>query len=67
MAAVVLQGAVLLKEQGTDLTLKRKCEKCGWVADSPITAGGPGKGAKTSTLFSCPKCKNNQKIEIQGV
>lgn len=66
MPAVALQGAVIIEQQKTSLKYKRKCEKCGWVENGYVSALIPGRGAKTSSQFYCPKCKNNQKVTIQG-
>lgn len=64
--AIVLQGAVIIEQQGTNMKYKRKCEKCGWIDGSTVSSSSPSKNSKTNSTFSCPKCKNNQRIEIQG-
>jgi len=66
MSAVALKGAVIIEQQGTRMKYKRKCEKCGWVDNSTISTSVPSKNSKSTTSFSCPKCRNNQKVEIQG-
>lgn len=66
MPAVALQGAVIIEQQKTSLKYKKKCEKCGWVENGTSSMFVPSKGSKTTTQFMCPKCKNSQKVTIQG-
>ncbi len=65
--AVALSGAVIIEQKGSQMKYKRKCEKCGWVNTSTVTTGSPmNKTNTTTSYFSCPKCRNNQKIVIKG-
>lgn len=62
---VALQGAVIVKQDGTSrFTYCRKCEACGYV-ESNMTRNTNGSGGKLKSSFYCPKCKNNQSIEIE--
>jgi hypothetical protein len=64
--AVVLSGAVIIKQEGSQITYKNKCEKCGWVDSSTTTTSAPNKNSTRSTSFTCQKCRNDQRILIQG-
>lgn len=65
--AIALKGAIIIAEKGTTMVYKRKCEKCGWIDTSTVQATAPSsRNAKTSSSFSCPKCRNRQSVEIQG-
>jgi len=64
--AVALSGAVIIQQQGSSLKYKKKCEKCGWVDNSTVSTSSPSKNSTSTTYFTCPKCRNNQKIMIQG-
>lgn len=66
MMAVVLSGAILIEQKGSQIKFKEKCEKCGWISSSTVTMGAPSKNSISSSYFLCPKCKNNQKRAIQG-
>lgn len=65
--ATVLQGAVIVKQQGLSISYKQKCEKCGNLSSSQITMTAPSSSnGKYSSNFRCTKCGNQQKIEIYG-
>ncbi len=62
---VALQGAVIVEQDGTSrFTYCRKCEACGYVESNMKRYTGGSFGKSTSSFY-CPKCKNNQSIEIQ--
>ena len=62
-----LQGAVIVKKDGLRISYKQKCEKCGNIGNGTVTASvSSSPSSKLTTSFRCPKCGNNQKIEIQG-
>lgn len=62
---VALQGAVIVEQDGTSsFTYCRKCEACGYV-ESNMKRNTGGSYGKLVTSFYCPKCKNNQTIEIE--
>jgi hypothetical protein len=64
---VALQGAVIVKQNGLQISYKRKCEKCGYLENSTVSTSAPStKSSKSTSSFRCPKCGNQQKIEIQG-
>lgn len=65
--AVVIQGAIIFEEKGNMMKYCKKCESCGFVESNIKTnVQQPGPRSKLITSFRCPKCKNNQKVEIQG-
>ena len=62
-----LQGAVIVKKDGLNISYKQKCEKCGNVSSSTIsTTVSSSSSSKLTSSFRCSKCGNQQKIEIQG-
>lgn len=63
---VALSGAVIIEQKGSRVKYKKKCEKCGYVDSATVDGQAPGKNTKTGSNFSCPKCRNNQKIVLQG-
>jgi len=64
--AVALCGAVVTETNGTQMTYKKKCEKCGNVEPGETRTSAPSKSSKLTSSFMCSKCRNQQKIEIQG-
>lgn len=63
----VLQGAVIVKKDGLNISYKQKCEKCGNVSNSTTsTSVSSSSSSKLTSSFHCSKCGNQQKIEIQG-
>lgn len=64
---IALQGAVIVKRVGLKIAYKQKCEKCGNVSNSKTsTTVSSNSSSKLTSSFRCPKCSNQQKIEIQG-
>ena len=59
--ATAIQGAVIVKDNGSLITYKQKCEKCGNVSNNTTSTS---IGSKLTTNFRCSKCGNNQKVEI---
>lgn len=64
--AVAISGAVIIEQKGSQMKYKKKCEKCGWVDNSTNFGGAPSKNSTLTSSFTCPKCRNNQKLAIQG-
>jgi DNA-directed RNA polymerase subunit M/transcription elongation factor TFIIS len=65
--AAALQGAVIVKQDGTRVSYKQKCEKCGNVSNSTTTTSvSSSSSSKMTSSFRCSKCGNQQKVEIQG-
>ncbi len=64
---VAIQGAVIVKTNGLQISYKQKCEKCGTVSGSQTSTTAPtSSSSKLTSSFRCSKCGNQQKIEIQG-
>ena len=60
-------GIVIVREHGSQMTYRRKCEACGHVDLSTTTCGKPHEGViLTGGVFRCPKCGNRQHFEIYG-
>lgn len=61
---VALQGAVIVEQDGTGMfRYKKKCEACGYIPSGTISA--THYDGKNSSSFTCSKCGNQQKIEIE--
>jgi DNA-directed RNA polymerase subunit M/transcription elongation factor TFIIS len=62
-----LQGAIIVKQDGTRVTYKQKCEKCGNISGNTTTTSvSSSSSSKMTSSFRCSKCGNQQKVEIQG-
>ncbi len=66
MAAVVISGAVITKDDGRSGMYKEKCESCGYVSGTTknFSSGGSGNSVMSSS-FVCHKCKNRQDVKIK--
>ena len=63
----VVQGAVIVKNDGLKVSYKPKCEKCGNVGSSTTSITVPtSSSSKATSSFRCSKCGIQQKIEILG-
>jgi transcription elongation factor Elf1 len=60
--ATALQGAVIVKQDGSRISYKQKCDKCGNVSSDTTTTT---IGSNLTSNFRCSKCGNIQKIQIQ--
>ena len=62
--ATVIEGAVIVGEKTNPPSVDycRKCESCGYVSSSKYNTANLVNMYHSS--FRCPKCGNNQKIEI---
>lgn len=63
---VAIQGCVITESNPSKstFTYKKKCESCGYV--EPGTISTSGSSGTMSTYFMCPKCKKNQKVQIES-
>ncbi|MBQ4403948.1 MAG: hypothetical protein II857_06000 [Selenomonadaceae bacterium] len=64
--ATVVEGAVIAGEKSNPPSVDyyRKCESCGYVSSSKYNTAALYHRYNSS--FRCPKCGNNQRIEIRG-
>ncbi|HPF91405.1 MAG TPA: hypothetical protein PLL57_12160 [Flavobacteriales bacterium] len=63
---VPTQGAVIANQNGSQMSYKNKCEKCGAMSSSTNTVSVPGPRQKYFNNFRCMKCGNQQRVEIIG-
>lgn len=63
---VPVQGAVIANQNGSQMSYKNKCEKCGAMSSSTNTVSVPGTRQKYTSNFRCMKCGNQQRVEIVG-
>lgn len=63
-----INGVVIVEQNGQTYKYIKKCEKCGEVSPGTTVAQMIStKNAYLSSVFTCTKCKNHQKIKIQRV
>lgn len=63
----IIQGAVIVKSNGLQITYKEKCEKCGNIENGSNTITAPSSKSTTKKhSFKCKKCSNQQVVEISG-
>jgi rubredoxin len=69
--AVALSGCVIIKQDvrgsSASIVYKKKCESCGYVDNSTTsTSVSNSSGSTYRSSFTCPKCRKNNSIQIQG-
>ncbi|MCC6838651.1 MAG: hypothetical protein IT230_00685 [Flavobacteriales bacterium] len=63
---VPTQSAVIDHQNGSQMSYKNKCEKCGTMSSSINTLSVPGPRQMYTNNFPCMKCGNQQRVEIIG-
>ncbi|MBS1940109.1 MAG: hypothetical protein JST38_04450 [Bacteroidetes bacterium] len=63
---VPTQGAVIAHQNGSQMSYKNKCDKCGAMSSSTNSVTVPGPRQKYTNNFRCMKCRNQQRVEIIG-
>ena len=64
--AIALTGCVIVDQDGRMMQYRKKCESCGETQPGTTSCAIPGKYSKKTSSFRCYKCKNRQKVVIQG-
>ena len=62
--ATAIKGAVIAGEKGSTVDYYRKCEACGYTSSSKYNTAHLAHRYNSS--FRCPKCGNDQKVEIHA-
>jgi len=61
---ITISGGIISKQNGTSVTFKAKCDKCGYIdpAETTITVT---KGVTDVSTKLCQSCGNNQITKIK--
>jgi hypothetical protein len=59
---IEMTGGEIVRERGTVVTFRQRCEKCGFVFDWNKTTIVPAYGSRNVRAFTCPECKNYQEV-----
>jgi predicted RNA-binding Zn-ribbon protein involved in translation (DUF1610 family) len=62
---IEMTGGEIVRERGTVVTFRQKCEECGFVFDWNKTTIVPAFGARNVRAFTCPECGNLQEVEAR--
>ena len=66
--ATALQGAVIVKQDGTRISYKQKCDKCGNVSSSTTTTiVSSSSSSKTTSSFDAVSAATNKKLKFKAV
>jgi rubredoxin len=60
--AIEIIGGEIVRERGTVVTFRQKCEECGYVFDFEKTTIVPAYGSRKVRPFTCPECENRQEV-----
>jgi len=59
---IEMTGGEIVRERGTVVTFKQRCEECGYVFDWNKTTIVPAYGSRSVRAFTCPECGNRQEV-----
>ena len=59
---IEMTGGEIVRERGTVVTFRQRCEKCGFVFDWNKTTLVPAYGSRHVRAFTCPECENYQEV-----
>ncbi|MGH3148270.1 MAG: hypothetical protein ACRDTR_21010 [Rubrobacter sp.] len=59
---IEMTGGEIVRERGTVVTFRQKCEECGFVFDWNKTTIVPAYGSRSVRAFTCPECENYQEV-----
>jgi rubredoxin len=63
--AIEITGGIVIRERGTVVTYRQKCENCGYVYDYEKTTIVPAYSTRGARNFTCPECGNYQEVELR--
>ena len=65
MSAIALCGSILIGNDGTRITYKKKCDNCSHIEPGTTTTS-ISRGSIFNSSEFCSKCKNTYNLKIQG-
>jgi hypothetical protein len=65
MSAIALCGSILIENDGTTITYKKKCDNCSHIEPGTTTTS-ISRGSIFNSSEFCSKCKNTYNLKIQG-
>ena len=63
---IAIAGGVISKQNGSSITYKLKCEKCGFIEHNENTVTVT-KGVTEVSTKKCSSCGNNQVIKLKHI
>ena len=63
--AIEVRGGVVVRERGTVVTYRQRCEECGYVYDYDKTTIVPAYSVRSARNFTCPECGNYQEVSMR--
>ena len=59
---IEMTGGEIVRERGTVVTFRQRCEECCYVFDWNKTTIVPAYGYRNVRAFTCPECGNHQEV-----
>ena len=59
---IEMTGGEIVRERGTVVTFRQRCEECGYVFDWNKNTIVPAYGSRNVRAFTCPECANHQEV-----
>lgn len=63
--AIEMKGGVIVRERGTVVTYRQRCEACGHTYDYEKTTIVPAYSERGARSFTCPECGHYQEVSLR--
>jgi hypothetical protein len=59
-------GCVIVRSSADSVTVREKCERCGYLDNSTMTSSAPSPGSRSIGSFTCPRCGERQERRVEA-
>ena len=63
--AIEVYGGIVVRERGTVVTYRQKCDQCGYTYDYDKTTIVPAYSTRSARNFTCPECGHYQEVSMR--
>lgn len=60
-----MTGGVVVRDRGTVVTYRQRCERCGYTYDYDKTTIVPAYSERSCRNFICPECGHHQEVSVR--
>ena len=62
---IEVNGGIVVRERGTVVTYRQKCDECGYTYDYDKTTIVPAYSTRSARNFTCPECGHYQEVSMR--
>jgi hypothetical protein len=62
---IEVMGGIVVRERGTVVTYRQRCDECGYVYDYDKTTIVPAYSTRSARNFTCPECGHYQEVSMR--